>query len=170
MRRRLIAQCRDSSNLLPPRPIASLVIAPEDRPDVIVRCSPPGSGYSPTCNNSEHADLVSFIELLHVPTVGRSALAPQDLDLSHLRMVNTAILHGNAKHIFVSTVVARLMRSSRAFPWLPKEPSGPGPLRLFYSEPSRSVYLHLHFSNYGKFQQQLEAEAHAIAGLLIIGA
>ncbi len=118
----------------------------------------------------EHADLVSFIELLHVPTVGRSALAPQDLDLSHLRMVNTAILHGNAKHIFVSTVVARLMRSSRAFPWLPKEPSGPGPLRLFYSEPSRSVYLHLHFSNYGKFQQQLEAEAHAIAGLLIIGA
>ena len=92
------------------------------------------------------------------------------LDLSHLRMVNTTILHGNAKHIFVSTGVARLMRSSRAFPWLPKEPSGPGPLRLFYGEPSRSVYSHLHFSNYGKFQQQLEAEVHAIAGLLTIGA
>ncbi len=114
----------------------------------------------------EHADLVSFTELLHVPTIGRSALAPQDLDLSHLRMINAAILHGNAKHIFVSAGVARLMRSSKAFPWLPKKPSGPGPLRYYYREPSRTVHSHLHFSNYGKYQQQLEEEAQAIANLL----
>src|ERR1039457_1674848 len=48
VRRRLIAQCRNSSDLLLPRPIESFGIAPEDRPDAIVRCSPPGSGYSPS--------------------------------------------------------------------------------------------------------------------------
>jgi hypothetical protein len=47
VRRRLIAQCRNSGDLLLPRPIVSFVIASEDRPDAIVRCSPPGSGYSP---------------------------------------------------------------------------------------------------------------------------
>ena len=113
-----------------------------------------------------HANLVSFTELLHVPTVGRNRLAPQDLDPSHLHKLNAAILHGKAKHIFISAGVASLMRASRAFPWLPKQPAVSGPLRVFYSEPSRSVYSHLHFSNYGKFQQQLENEAHAIAALL----
>jgi hypothetical protein len=113
-----------------------------------------------------HADLVSFTELLHVPTVGRNRLAPQDLEPSHLHMLNEAILHGKAKHIFISAGVASLMRASKAFPWLPKQPVGSGPLRVFYNEPSRSVYSHLHFSNYGKFQLQLENEAHAIATLL----
>ena len=113
-----------------------------------------------------HAELVSFVELLHVPSVGRSKLAPQDLDLTHLKAINAAILHGRAKHIFVSAGVARLMQSSKAFPWLPKEASGPAPLRRWYSEPSRAVYSHLHFSNYGKFQLQLEEEARAIAALL----
>lgn len=118
----------------------------------------------------EHANFVSFTELLHLPTVGRNKLASQDLDPSHLQRINAAILHGKAKHIFVSAGVARLMQSSKVFPWLPKEPSGSGPLRIFYSEPSRTVYSHLHFSNYGKFQLQLEAEAHAIATLLASGA
>ena len=114
----------------------------------------------------KHAELVSFIELLHVPSVGRNKLTSQDLDLSHLHRINDAILHGKAKHIFVSAGVARLMQSSKAFPWLPNEAAGPGPLRVLYSEPSRSVYSHLHFSNYGKFQRQLEEEAYAIAALL----
>lgn len=114
----------------------------------------------------QQADLVSFVELLHVPSVARSKLAPQDLDLSHLCGINAAILHGKAKHVFVSAGVASLIRASEAFPWLPRAASGLGRLRLRYSEPLRSVYSHLHFSNYGKFQQQLEEEAHAIAALL----
>jgi hypothetical protein len=114
----------------------------------------------------KHADLVSFVELLHVPSVGRNKLAPQDLDLSHLKKINAAILQGKAKHIFVSAGVARLMQSSKAFSWLSKDAAGAKPLRVLYREPSRSVYSHLHFSNYGKFQRQLEEEAHAIAGLL----
>jgi hypothetical protein len=114
----------------------------------------------------KHADLVSFVELLHVPSVGRNKLEPRDLDPSHLLGINSAVLHGKAKHIFMSVDVAHLMRASKAFPWLPKEAAGPGPLRVLYREPSRTVYSHLHFSNYGKFQQQLEAEARAIAALL----
>lgn len=114
----------------------------------------------------KHAHLVSFIELLHVPTVGRNKLTPQDLDPAHLQKINAAILQGQAKHIFISSGVARLMYSSKAFPWLPKAPTGLGPLRVFYRDSSRSVYAHLHFSNYGKFQKQLELEANAIAALL----
>jgi hypothetical protein len=118
----------------------------------------------------KHAGLVSFVELLHVPSVGRSKLEPRDLDAAHLRRINAAILNGSAKHIFVSAGVARLMHSSKAFPWLAKEATGAPPLRLLYSEPSRAVYSHLHFSNYGKFQLQLEEEARAIAALLPRGA
>jgi hypothetical protein len=118
----------------------------------------------------KHADLVSFVELLHVPTVGRSKLVPGDFDPAHLRRINAAILNGSAKHIFVSAGVARLMRSSKAFPWLAKEPIGASPLRILYSDRSRTVYSHLHFSCFGKFQRRLEEEAHAIAALLPKGA
>lgn len=117
----------------------------------------------------KHAHLVSFAELLHKPTVGRSNLVPQDLDQDHLRWLNEAILHGQAKHIFVSAGVARLMKASKAFPWLPRDSMPAGSLRLLYSEPMRTVYSHLHFSNYGKFQKQLEEEANAIAALLPAG-
>jgi hypothetical protein len=113
-----------------------------------------------------HADLVSFVELLHVPNVSRNKLEPQDLDISHLRAVNAAILNGKARHIFVPAGVARLMQASKVFPWLPKAAAGDGPLRVLYTEPMRTVYSHLHFSNYGKYQQQLEREVHVIAALV----
>lgn len=113
----------------------------------------------------KHASSVSFAELLHVPTIGTSKLVPEDLNASHLQMLNSAILEGRPKYIFVSDSVVRLMRASKAFPWL-AQPSGSGPLRVLYSGADRTVYLHLHFSNYGKFQQRLAAEANAIAALL----
>ena len=49
----------------------------------------------------EHADQVSFIEMLHVPTVGRSNLTIDDLDKDHLARLRDAIEHGDARHIFV---------------------------------------------------------------------
>ena len=118
-------------------------------------------GFTPS-----HAHLVSFVELLHVPTVGRNKLEPKDLDFAHLQRLNAAILRGTPKNVFISTGVARLMQVSHAFRWLPKEASGSGALRVLYRDASCSVYSHLHFSNYGKFQQQLEQEAQAIASLL----
>ena len=114
----------------------------------------------------QHADLVSFMELLDVPTVGRSKLTPEDLDTSHLQRLNAVILNGKAEYIFISAGVARLMRASGAFSWLPKGAMEQGLLPLLYKGNQRTVYLHLHFSNYGKFQQQLEREARAIASLI----
>jgi len=117
--------------------------------------------------NTKHAALVSFVELLHVPTVGRSKLYPNDLDPSHLQKLNAAILHGKAEHVFVSAGVERLMRASKAFPWLPKAAPASGLLRVLYAEQSRTVCAHLHFSAcWGKFQQRWDGEARAIAALI----
>jgi hypothetical protein len=115
-----------------------------------------------------HASLVSFVELLHAPTVGRNpGLAPEDFDSDHLSMINCAVLGGVARHVFISAGVARLMRASGAFPWLQSTGhSAANPLAVLYSNGSCHVYQHLHFSNYGKFQQRLSDEASAIASLI----
>jgi hypothetical protein len=115
----------------------------------------------------QHADLVSFVELLHVPTVGKSALVAADLDASHLRALDFAILSGRATHIFVPSTVARLMAVTKVFPWLPKVPiEGAGALRILYRSGVKTVYSHLHFSAYGKFESLKRDEAAAIRGLL----
>lgn len=129
-----------------------------------------GRRYHRTFSNigflSNHAHLVSFAELINVPTVGRSNLVPQDLNLTHLHNLNESIIHGNAKYIFVSAGVALLMKKSKVFSWLQNKPSSSGPLKTLYSDNSRTVYSHLHFSNYGKFQKQLDEEARYIATLI----
>lgn len=115
----------------------------------------------------QHADLVSFIELLHVPTVGKNALVAPDLEASHLRVLNAAILEGQATHIFIPLTVARLMRATGAFSWLPKAPQKKaGTLDVLFRNRSKTVYSHLHFSVYGKSQQKKIHEAIAIRGLL----
>ena len=116
---------------------------------------------------SEHAELVSFMELLHVPTVGRNALVAADLKESHLKMLNAAILDGQATHIFLPAAVARLMRASRTFRWLPRAPDKQlGPLGVWYTERDKTIYSHLHFSVYGKFAEQKASQAVAIRDLI----
>ncbi|WP_232540098.1 hypothetical protein [Azohydromonas aeria] len=115
----------------------------------------------------EQAHRVSFIELLHVPTVGRSQLTVDDLNPAHLERINRAILDGQARHTFLSAGVVRLMQASGRFPWLTLRPKPAGTLPVLHFRNGRSVYLHLHFSNYGKFQAQMNAEARVIASLLI---
>ena len=115
----------------------------------------------------EHADQVSFIELLHVPTVGRNKLVPSDLSRAHLRMLDDAILSGSAEHIFIPQTVARLMLASAQFAWLPKRPSDQfGPLGVLYRQGTKTVYSHLHFSVYGKFAERKAQEAAAIRSLI----
>lgn len=113
-----------------------------------------------------HAELVSFVELMHIPTVGRNKLEVTDFDPTHLRNLSFAMREGKAKYIFVSAGVHRLMRLSGAFPWLREKAHISPSLPVLYEDPFRAVYLHLHFSNYGKFQLQLEVEARAIHSLL----
>ena len=112
------------------------------------------------------ADSVSFIELLHVPTVGRSTLESTDLDKQHLDRINSLITAGDVRRVFVSAGVVRLMLATKAFPWL--KPTRPSQelLPILHACGRTQVHLHLHFSNYGKFQTQLDCEAHAIARII----
>lgn len=114
----------------------------------------------------KHASLVSFVELLHVPTIGRSKLEPDDLSPAHLQWVNEAILTGKPKNTFISAGVARLMRATGYFNWLPREFPKEKVLPEIYSGAGTTVYYHLHFSNYGKFRVRLDAEADAIRYML----
>lgn len=114
---------------------------------------------------AEHAEQVCFIELLHLPTVGRNALRPSDLDSSHLATLDEALRHGSARHVFASDGVLRLMQSSQRFAWLQLPRVGDGVLPLLWSDGERRLYKHLHFSNYGKFEARMRAEAEAIRAL-----
>ncbi|WP_369935363.1 hypothetical protein [Xanthomonas tesorieronis] len=114
----------------------------------------------------QEAAQVSFVELLHVPTVGRSKLVAADLDSAHLRMIDAAMRNGRARHVFVSAGVARLMRATRLFAWLPAQPAAGAVLPLLFADSQRQIYQHLHLSNYGKFQAQLDREAGAVADML----
>jgi hypothetical protein len=114
-----------------------------------------------------HASDVCFIELLHVPTYGRSALAPTDLDRAHLRRIGNAILGGASRSIFIPGGVARLMRASGEFPWMPKAPKADGDsLSLWLRSGPKTIYSHLHFSVYGRFEQQKSAELQVIRALI----
>ena len=115
---------------------------------------------------AEHANQISFVELLHVPTVGRNKLHTSDLDESHLATINNAILNGKPKHIFVSANVLQLMKDSKKFSWLSKTNSANEILPIIFRKNEKSIYKHLHFSNYGKFKLRLEAEALAISKLI----
>lgn len=115
----------------------------------------------------EHAGLVSFTELLHVPTSGRNKLEVKDLSKSHLNQMNAAITEGAARYIFIPAGVAQLMLLTGGFPWLQKKPVGKdGPLEILYRQQNKTVYKHLHFSNYGKFEEQKRNELAFIRGLL----
>jgi hypothetical protein len=115
-----------------------------------------------------HADWVSFVELLHVPTVGRNVLKPSDLDPSHLLRLRDAMFRGAAKSAFVSAGVLRLLLATGRFPELAGSPTPFGSLRVLNADTGRKVFLHLHFSNYGKFEAQLQAEARDIRALLAL--
>ena len=116
---------------------------------------------------SEHADQVSFVEMLHVPTVGRSNLTIGDLDKDHLARLRAAIEHGDARYIFVPEGVARLMRESSMFEWMPKLPSDTGgALKIWRKTGSKTIYWHYHFSVYGKFEQKKTDQLKAIGQLL----
>lgn len=115
-----------------------------------------------------NADEVSFVELVHVPTFGRNTLVSEDLDSEHLRRLNHAIEHGNARHVFIPDGVAKLMRASGSFPWMPKTPIDDGRvLKVWHKTESKMIYWHYHLSVYGKFEQKKTRQLNAIGQLII---
>ena len=115
----------------------------------------------------EHAGLVSFAELLHLPTTGQSKLVFDDLDPDHISKLASWVLEGDAEYIFFPAGVARLLKRLDLFSWIPTAPlSCEGELKVLLDQPKKRVYQHLHFSNYGKFLEQKRREAADIRCLL----
>jgi hypothetical protein len=97
---------------------------------------------------SKHAHLVSFMELVDVPTYGKSSLALADISVEHLGRLAAAIDSGSARHIFIPSGVARLMRASSLFPWMPPEPIDEGRhLKLWDRRGNKTIHWHYHFSH-----------------------
>lgn len=115
----------------------------------------------------KHADAVSFIETLDVPTVGRNVLTAADLGVQHLAYLRHVMFHGHAQFIFVPAGVQRLLLASGRFPELAAVRRVFAGLRVLHEDDDRAVFLHLHFSNYGKFEAQLQAERQGIAELMV---
>jgi hypothetical protein len=116
----------------------------------------------------EDACRVSFVELLHIPTIGGSELVAEDLDSAHLDWLNAIIQRGAKRNVFLSDKVIRLMidsrrlLDSRLFPELPK-PIANQVLPQLQKIEETTIYQHLHFSNYGALQARMTREADAIA-------
>ncbi len=64
----------------------------------------------------EHANLVSFVELLHLPTVGRNKITIDDLDQHHLNYLNSAILEGSPSHDIPAHISSAAYEENWCFP------------------------------------------------------
>jgi hypothetical protein len=105
---------------------------------------------------SQHADCVSFVEIVPVPTYGKSDLRTSDMRSEeikkHLRELSKIIIHGSQR-VFISKSVGKLLRASTYFCWLPPEPTPDSSgnvehLKLWDSEVKKSVYCHTHFARW----------------------
>jgi hypothetical protein len=113
------------------------------------------------------AGLVSFVELLDVPTTGRSQLVPGDVADHHLDYLRRVVWDGQAEHVFVSSGVLRILQATSQFASLKGAKRSNSVLPVIHRAGALRVHLHLHFSNYGKFQAQMDLEAEAIRSLFI---
>jgi len=99
----------------------------------------------------EHADQVSFVELIDVPTSGRSKLQLKDLKTSHLEQLRDWVLDGKAAYIFIPPGAGRLLKRTPQFSWLPEEPiSYDGSLPVLLRLSQKAVFAPFHFSCFGK--------------------
>jgi hypothetical protein len=99
----------------------------------------------------EHAEQVSFVDLLDVPTCGRSKLQINDLKASHIDRLRDWVLDGKAAYIFIPPGVGRLLRRTPQFSWLPEEPiSHHGSLPVMFRSNQKVVFAPFHFSCFGK--------------------
>ena len=99
---------------------------------------------------AKHAELVSFYELLHLPTVGVSSLNIGDLSMDHLHSLTKILDSGPAKYIFVSSKVSDLMIQTKLFPWLRRKPVKKyGDLGVLRAQNGQVTYQMYHLSCYG---------------------
>lgn len=117
----------------------------------------------------EEADIVSFVELLPIPTTGRSKLTVEDLmgdvnNRKHLDYLAEAVFNnGQAGCIFLSSQVRDLMLQTKLFPWLKKKPFGKEKdIEVLAKFKGKIVYMMYHFSCYGKYMEKLNRQIEQI--------
>jgi hypothetical protein len=100
----------------------------------------------------EHAEQVSFVELIDVPTHGKSKLQVSDLRASHLDRLLDWVLNGRAAYIFIPPGVGHLLRRTPQFSWLPEQPiSHDGSLPVLFRSDQKVVFTPFHFSCVGRY-------------------
>jgi hypothetical protein len=99
----------------------------------------------------DHADQVSFVELLDVPTSSRIDLKVDDLKVAHLDRLRNWVLYGKAAYIFIPPGVAHLLLHTMRFAWLHEVPiPGYGPPPVLFHSNHKTVFSPFHFSCVGK--------------------
>jgi uncharacterized cupin superfamily protein len=123
----------------------------------------------PTC-----ADYVSFVELLHYPTVGSRGSNKVDYELAHLRRIDRIL--SKAKISFVlssakSGVYPEMLRikknNSDIFQWLPKSVNDAVALPVLYKDSMRTTYMPYHFSCTGDARDKLVGQQLPIMSEII---
>jgi len=100
----------------------------------------------------EHAEQVSFVELIDVPTSGRSALHGNDFRPEHLVRLREWVLGGAARYIFIPPGVARLLEQTNQFSWLPSAATAlAGSLPVLMQKEEKMIFRPFHFSAVGRY-------------------
>lgn len=98
----------------------------------------------------EQAELVSFVEILHEPTEGRSNLILEDLSDEHLEFILDIMQRGTAKYIFMFSRVVSILQQTKLFQWLPRSPiAQDGDLKVLRESNGQKIYQMYHLSCYG---------------------
>lgn len=121
-------------------------------------------------NAVPHAHCVSFIELIDVPTFGKSAITLGVLSSTHMKRIDAWINAPPTRLVFISKQAGALMAASGFFGWIHKKPiASPSvsSLKVWGTTPSGvNVFDHLHFSVYGRWHAQLVKERSEINRLV----
>lgn len=108
---------------------------------------------------AKHASEVSFVELIDVPTFGKSQLDKQDLLLheSHLSRLDSWFKAGGGKYVFIPPGVLRLLGLTSRFEWLGPEPiCFHGSIPVYYQSKELTVFSIFHLSCYGRHCREAE--------------
>jgi len=115
----------------------------------------------------EDAELVSFVELLHLPTTGRSKLEPSDLSPNHLHLLANIFDRGSAKHVFLPRSVANLMMQTKHFSWLHQGPKRmDGDISVLREQNDQTIYQVYHLSCYGYHLSKLNRQINQIREII----